>query len=165
MSIKVISNLEISAPSNELNPATKKYVDDLVSPNKQNLSILQSSVYTTTLSNSSDKDGWLLAIANNTSPGLIKLPAMDAYDNTEVVTYEVIVRCEGSESNTISLVFVDNDSNSIEFLGENTHDLQRGYTYFLVFRNFPYGTQSVNGETVVLRQWVGNVQGRARIPS
>jgi hypothetical protein len=165
MSIKVISNLEISNPINASNPTTKQYVDNLIDSNKQTFTTLTLTTDVLDLAEETDKDGWLIIINNGVTPNIIKLPNISNYTSTEIVTYEMLIRCLGNENDSISIVFKDYSNNIVEFMGENTNNLNRDYTYFFVFRNFPYSTQTVNGTTTVLRQWVGNIQGRVRIPT
>ena len=161
MSIKVISNLEISNPVNASNPTTKQYVDNLIDSNKQTFTTLTLTTDVLDLAEETDKDGWLIIINNGVTPNIIKLPNISNYTSTEIVTYEMLIRCVGNVSDTVSLIFKDYENNTIAFMDENTSNLSRGYTYFLVFRNFPYDINN-NG---ILRQWIGNIQGRVLIPS
>lgn len=164
MALKIISNVEIPFPSETNNPATKQYVDNKFVPGKQKLLTTNTISANITLSDVGDNDGWLIYIRDSVEPGNIKLPSMDSFGINEMVTYEVLVRCVGEETDTISLSFVDYDNNVIEFLGDTTTNIPRGYTYFLVLRNFPYKTVTVDGESAAMRQWVGNVQGKVKIP-
>lgn len=164
MSLKLISNIEIPSPLENNNPTTKQYVDGKFIPGKQKLIACVTTSSNIVLPNIEHNDGWLVIVDETTTPGIIKFPQVNISDSTEIVTYEIMLRCMGEETETLSFSFSDSEDNEIKFLGNTMSNVPRGYTYFIAFRNFSYKSENENSITNSFRQWVGNIQGMVKIP-
>lgn len=126
--------------------STKGYFKDL------NVS---NSTFSSTLGNV--RNGWKFNIANTANTGTIKLPAISTTTHTIVYTFEMILNCQGS-SGSVTITFQNSSAVDIPFLDSSTNvvSFERGYTHFLVFRNY----NPTTGNNTTSRKWVGNIQGK-----
>jgi hypothetical protein len=140
------------------------------------LTSITSATGTTNLSADNLKTGLLsIILSKAVTARTLKFPKLTEYNAyTKVQTCEIMIRALKDTTNTsntsfnLALQYVD-DSNVVQSLylmtGENQIEIERGYTYFFVFRNFPSclatnATTSYSNSALNKRQWTGSLQGR-----
>ncbi len=140
------------------------------------LSSATTSTGTTIISETNIKNGFVAIVCSSAvTTRTLKLPLLTKnIANTQIQTCELMVRALKDTANTsnttFTLAFQYVDDNSVTqtlylMSGESQVVLERGYSYFFVFRNFPSCLDTntlttVGNSALNKRQWTGNLQGR-----
>lgn len=145
--------------SDKIFPHNTLYLNYLTAGNSQTLYIedIVSSAY-------SSKNGWYVMIPSTKNPTTL---VFDPTFNTSSLdflryccTFEIIISCGGTAGSTFNFSIIDGNDEPVLFLGDSITSLERGYTYFLVARNF----RTLDSSNTSTRQWIFNLQGRVPVP-